>query len=261
MIRNFQLRPTGVLPSTELLDLGQINIICGRNNSGKSTALRAIENASSRFIGGRIESSDADEICKAYCRGTIYLNDNLYTDLGAEIARVFNAAALSRGCWFAKSHEFPSEVAARIQRHPQLGRYQFDSTKLAQLVDAHLAPSEPRTILIPPRRGLEESAGINFRAKVSSDGQGLLNRLFYCKSQSKGTAERVSEEQVFEAFKEISNGFAYEIIPEQDNTVHLTFKTPSNVSAPARECGQGLQDLMIQLLFTVSQDYDLLLIE
>jgi AAA15 family ATPase/GTPase len=46
------------LDECELKNLGKINVICGKNNSGKSTILQAIVNKENRINGRRITEED-----------------------------------------------------------------------------------------------------------------------------------------------------------------------------------------------------------
>ena len=47
-----------------LRDLGKINIICGKNNSGKSTLLEVISNKSSRTVGRLFGDNELEELSK-----------------------------------------------------------------------------------------------------------------------------------------------------------------------------------------------------
>lgn len=261
MITDIQIIANESLPAAVLRDFGKINVICGKNNSGKSTLLRAIDTPSMRLLGRKLDSSDADELCKSYCIGTVFLDGENYNPLGGDLSRIFNEVILSRDLWFADSSELEAEIAKRYASHHRLRQYSFNAGRIKNAARNHIAPEQPRTILIPPRRSVEEQSLIQMDAPVSSNGTGLLNHLFYCQSQSDGTHERELTQKLSSNFEEISNGFSFRIIPNKQNYLTLQFKSPGGHLVPANSCGQGLQDLMILLFFTISKDYDLLLVE
>jgi AAA15 family ATPase/GTPase len=47
-----------------LSELGQINIICGKNNSGKSTLLEAILKPENKFLGMSLTETETAQIYK-----------------------------------------------------------------------------------------------------------------------------------------------------------------------------------------------------
>lgn len=261
MIHDLQLKSANALPSITLNGFGKINVVCGKNNSGKSTLLRSIAEPSLRLLGRKLDSNDANEICMGYCQGTIFLQNNSYTPVGTQLCQIINNVALSRDSWFAESNDLASEVGAHYGKNNYLRGYTYNAAKISSLAKNLIAPSQPRAILIPPRRSVEEQSNIQFGAQATSNGLGLINHLFYCHTQAEGTTEKILTQQIVAAFEDISDGFSYRIIPDQSNVINLFFRSPGGTLAPAHQCGQGLQDLLILLYFTISEEYDLLLIE
>ena len=51
MIEAIELVNHKALAKCKLDDLGQINVICGKNNNGKSTLLEAIDSKENRSVG------------------------------------------------------------------------------------------------------------------------------------------------------------------------------------------------------------------
>lgn len=51
MFKHLCVGPRRVLPKVELLDLGKVNVTCGRNSSGKSTLLESIASKETRGVG------------------------------------------------------------------------------------------------------------------------------------------------------------------------------------------------------------------
>lgn len=62
LYKQLKIKKHGILNDTELLNVGKINVVCGKNNSGKTTLLRAINNDGSISIGKKIEPEMIESI-------------------------------------------------------------------------------------------------------------------------------------------------------------------------------------------------------
>lgn len=62
MFTNLKLLKLPANGECNLLNIGRINVICGKNNSGKSTLLRAIDKSETRSIGKQLSDSDITRI-------------------------------------------------------------------------------------------------------------------------------------------------------------------------------------------------------
>jgi predicted ATPase len=62
MFENFKISGIKGLKECYLLNLGKINVICGKNNSGKSTVLEGIERPST--YGKQFKDEDVDNFFK-----------------------------------------------------------------------------------------------------------------------------------------------------------------------------------------------------
>ena len=65
MIEAIELVGHKALAKCRLEGLGQINVICGKNNSGKSTLLEAIDSKENRSVGRRFDMAEVEEIVRA----------------------------------------------------------------------------------------------------------------------------------------------------------------------------------------------------
>src|ERR1051326_1489386 len=109
-IKLLNLPPSG---ECTLLDMGRINVICGKNNSGKSTVLRAFSEKEKRAIGKQLSDKDINEIVNitsgdlGFRRNQVhitYAENGMYTS-------VLIAARDERRLWFAnEADEFTKEV-------------------------------------------------------------------------------------------------------------------------------------------------------
>lgn len=59
MIKNIRIRDIKAVKSCDLVNLGKMNIICGKNNSGKSTLLEGTASEDHCFPGIRINVDQA----------------------------------------------------------------------------------------------------------------------------------------------------------------------------------------------------------
>jgi hypothetical protein len=253
MIESIYLFPDGALQESTMSALGKINVVCGRNNSGKSTVLRAILNPPSRRLGRRLTGDDVGQVCQHLIgNGTVFLQNGTYTELGNKLSGIIQEVANTRDTWFAGARDFSQEVVTRYNRYAELRYYHPPFDHLDEIVDRVIAPSPVKTVLVPPRRSMEENVGMNLGVNPESNGHGLLNHLFYCQTQFEGTPLRALADETLQAFENVSGGFSYRIVPGTNNSLNLNFVTPNGTLASASQCGQGLQDLMILLFFAIS---------
>src|SRR5262249_32726551 len=68
MYNHLRLKHLKGLKTCDLLNLGKINVICGRNNSGKSTLLEAIHSEAKRSIGIDDRQADLAEAVEDWMR-------------------------------------------------------------------------------------------------------------------------------------------------------------------------------------------------
>ena len=104
MFRNIRLSGP-LLESIELRDLSRINVLCGPNNSGKTTVLKGLADSSARSHGIAITDSVAERLCEA---------TNEHLGQGDRSAASGSRPAIYGGLWFENDRD--SFVAA-VVRH------------------------------------------------------------------------------------------------------------------------------------------------
>jgi hypothetical protein len=256
-----KLAAFGPLSETVLRGLGRVNVICGKNNSGKSTLLNALASTEHRAVGGSFSPADAEKISIAaaeatpFRQGTGYdVERSIYTDW---IKRFL----LSRPTWFTSDHdEIISLLSQHVEQNTILRRFQVNVAFVAQAVLQRLG-TFPGTVLVPPKRSIHLFRQISLSEKVEPTGDGLLNFLFYSKNRPAGTDDRQAYDQMSEAFSQISSGFSFGLYGDSSNNVTLNFARGGGSMVPAASCGLGLQDLLILLYFVLVDQQPLLLIE
>jgi predicted ATPase len=252
----------GPLSATVLRGLGRVNVICGKNNSGKSTLLSALASPEHRAIGGSLSPEEAEQIAvsaaetTAFRRGTGYdVERSIYTDWIREFL-------LSRPTWFSSDRDDIISVLSKgVEQNAHLQRFQVNVAFVAQAVLQRLG-TFPATVLVPPKRSLQLSRQISLSERVEPTGDGLLNFLFYAKNQPAGSVDRQAYDQMSSAFSRISSGFSFGVFGDRNNNgVTLNFARGGESMVPAAACGLGLQDLLVLLYFVLVDKEPLLLIE
>ena len=99
MFKHLRIKDKKALEKCDLLNLGRINIICGPNNSGKSTLLEGIESTSNRFPGITIEQSHINNFFEN-THGTHGGDDGLHQDDQKIYKEMLEAVFNTRNVWF-----------------------------------------------------------------------------------------------------------------------------------------------------------------
>jgi predicted ATP-dependent endonuclease of OLD family len=250
MYKHIQLSGLGALPQCTLEDLGSIVVVCGKNNSGKSTLLSAIQH------GIRYLKLNEFDINKMSLR--IRMPDNSQWG-GAQ--GLISSALEHKSVWTENDTDEFVRRAHDIYSYYQVSGYKpVISTEILE----NIYKSELKhfnAIFIPPKRVLELTQSIQTSQPIAPNGQGLLNALFYALNQVEERRERKDYEEIKRLFQSISSGYNFAITPGKTNDLHLYFQRDDTEWIPAGNCGLGLQDLLILLFFIVSSDYDTLIIE
>ncbi len=246
------------LKECSLSDLGQINVICGKNNSGKSTILEAIATANNRAIGKRLESVNADSIYNSSINrtgwggGTTFLNN--------EYKRILVDLTKNR-IWYSNEKEiFLVELRRRVSEIPGNENKQLPPEVISSLYEGILA-DKSRTALIPAKRELELEKTIQGADPIIPNGQGILNYLFSAKNQPKGSDKRNIFEKIAAAVSYISGGYNFDVFMQPSNAIILYFAFGESSWIPSRDCGLGLQDLLVIAYYSIVPDNDIILIE
>lgn len=259
-LKLLKLPPSG---ECKLLDVGRINVICGKNNSGKSTILRAISDKELRAMGKQFAIEDVRYIADRTASNMGLRKDEQHVRYG-EIDRyvgVLTAASSERGLWFSdEGEDFAKEVSEYFEGN--LHHHKFDGQVISH-VFSQLFSDYMKPLLLPPKRNLEINKDITPKGglKIYPDGGGVLNYLFYARSQPESSTARLFYNNLSDAFFNISSGFRFDVFMGNDANIHLNIAYKNQSWVSANECGLGLQDLIVILFFAMSEDHPILLIE
>ncbi|HEX8398111.1 MAG TPA: AAA family ATPase [Pyrinomonadaceae bacterium] len=260
MFQNLKLIDTSILENCFLKSLGKINIICGKNNSGKSTLLNSIRQSKEHAVS--ITDQQIDLFFQAAVEYTGWLDPIGHARHREGLLKVlFDIANLKP--WFPnEGPEFFLKVHTEFTNKVGFGiSNKLSNTYSLIFEEFHKPFRKIKVILLPPKRNLQLENAINMSEVIEPDGRGILNYLFYAKGQSESSEDRKIYEAIRDAFTKISSGYKFEIFPSKNNQIQLNFAHTSQNWVGAEFCGLGLQDLLVILYFSIHPEYQVILIE
>ena len=245
MIRYLQVKDHKGIEKLVFKDLSNINILCGKNNSGKTATFEAICNEKKRGIGKMIESSE-------WLAELFALEAKRYSSPSPMISnrwflKHLEAVIVAKEVWFSDEIELIKEdIFTSLERIPGLARRNdrtlFNVNKiLTTFFRKSIDWFQP--ILIPPKRKLDSKIEIDFNESVQPNGKGILNRLFYLKNQDLRSKEYKTYLTIDAQFNAITDR-NFNIIPDTDNNITLFFQERDQWIA-ADDSGLGLSDVLI----------------
>jgi len=252
-----------ILRDCVLKDLGRINIICGKNNSGKTTLMQAVQNRNSRKICRTCDANEIERLYMASRNQMPWYSPGMERDIDRAYRTVLQQAALAKELWCAgDSKDFAMAVRDVILSDERIRTFQIDLGVFGRQFDSLMA-DDYDTVLLLPKRSLDLSASIDSLARPEPTGNGTLNYLFFAKNQQIQSPHRELYDKVSKAFTMISMGYTFDVsLHEQHrNMIALAFSKNSSNWISADACGLGLQDLLVILTFAALSDHKLLLIE
>jgi len=254
-------------------DLGKINVICGKNNSGKSTLLEAIAGHGELINGLSASSIDVSEIYERTLQYTGWMveGDSSSAKYSARYREQLSAALTSRNIWF---FDEAAEYAADVLRRTT-SWCQSKDIPVANLEDIfrQMLQGNQSAIVVPPKRLIEVKAPASFPGRLvgakvvrpvpEPGGKNLLTYLFYCKNSDQSAAEASLYADMLAAFAEISRGYHFDVVmlPDSPAEVELRFAADRSASVKADDSGSGLRDLLAIVYFALEPSSDLVLIE
>lgn len=259
MFEHLKINNIRALNECALDKLGKINVICGKNNSGKSTLLEGIHEKEKRLVGkefGRdvIEIIYAKTVVNTGWQG----KDSYGYDYNGKYRNLLERVSGTRQIWFADDAElFQSMVLDECNK--QRLNWSFDALIVGRTYASLFV--DFNTVLIPPKRQMQISQRIEMSEPITPNGGGILNYLFYAKNQYESSDARATYKAVDAAFTKISSGYRFDVFPDNSNLLSLNFAYNERPWIDAKNSGMGLQDLIVILFFAIYPHYQIVLIE
>lgn len=250
----------GITKPVSLVGLGKINVICGKNNSGKTSLLEGINREDKSVTGKAISSEDIDTMLASVVDGARW--GRAFDPQNAQVLiyrEILVEAVRKKLAWFLPEvPEFAKEVHDIFGKSRLRGMPEGDVGR--GLTDIFIP--RPTTVLLPPKRTLELTQGVSPSQRIDPNGAGILNYLFFGKNRPENDRDYKIIQSLTDAFEEISCGYRYDVfLEQQDNRLVLKFSLLGKPWIDAGDCGLGLQDILVILYFSIHPDSEVVLIE
>ena len=259
---NLRIADIKALKECRLLRLGRINVICGRNNSGKSTLLEGIVDAKKRFPGLTIDLEYAPLFFKAlYASGGWSKSHPAeQTAEGRTLLKIIDSCLQDPRLMFLNESPLLAKAITERVQNSSLRQWTFHTNGINALFAAWM-PSQQPSVLVSPKRQLDTRKGVSAGEGINASGSGILNFLFFAKNQPKTSSEWRTYSRIASAFTDISNGYAFDVFISRANELELRFAQEGRNWVDAADCGLGLQDLLVLLYFSIIPEYSVVAIE
>lgn len=259
MIRYLNIKKHKGLHQAQLMDLGNINVICGKNNSGKTTVLEALLDKNCYGIGKKLD--DVEWLVGLFRPQAERYNDPNPRSSITWFRNHVTSLIQQNTIWFSddptvipKIHE--AQKSDSYLRQYSQNVFQLDGVLVA-FFEKSLAFYNP--VLIPPKRQLEFQSNINLNQSISPTGNGIINELFFLKNQDLESDNYKVYKKIYDTFYEIT-GSRFNVVPDKKNQIKLFYKTDENW-VPASDSGLGLSDVLIMVSICSLVDSNVFLIE
>ena len=263
LFTHLKVGPQNALQRTTLTSLGRVNIVCGKNNSGKSTLLSAVANTEQRSEGIEL----TDERLVPLVQKIVGLAQNADASrnpdwLFAQFMEVCQSVRDTHPnkIWFSDDSEFAPTLDERRRKSVRVARFGLNP-KATEGIYQSLFQAKRPAIVIPPKRQLALTCRIEMNENIEPSGAGVLNYLFYSRNQPQDSLDYRIYTNIANAFEEISSGYKFEIRPNKNNGLELFFGFLDGQKIWASYCGLGLQDLLVLLYFAVRSSDETVCIE
>lgn len=282
------------IESVHLNELGRINVLCGKNSSGKSTVLNALNELSKGKIPQNpntpfaptdsfaIKTNRTRLTIDDFNLGEIVKIDSAYYDEEPNsdntiFSREFISGKLLEYMEEENSEENSfereefiksfSEFLAKTRLYKSIIpgiEAEFAAnlpTELIQQLISQILPSRKSIKLIPTTRQLLSKCQSRDYHNCSTEGEFIINYIHYCKNQLVETVEYLNFLKLQKAFIEISEGLKFEIIIKDNLELEVLFSNREGRWINADNSGLGLRDLLIILFQIILINRDIILIE
>jgi AAA15 family ATPase/GTPase len=259
MIEHIRIDSPPLIKARQLLNLGRVNILTGRNSSGKSTILKVI--ASNPDYG--ITYHQTPEL-RSMLKNTVPPN---YAE--PSLAQFdewidFIVKDLENLIFFNSSKREIEGLIANAKNRASLRHYdvsniasQFTNTILS------LASNKEKAMILSPKRRLSYQAEATTSPQYESEALNSLSRLFFLKNQTPDSEERTIYDLVLDSFTKMT-GMEFDIMVLPNALplrIQLQFRRLNGLWISAQDEGLGLTELLTIILYSIDGDHQLLLLE
>lgn len=250
MIENLKILEAPILKETKLLNLGKVNVICGRNNSGKTTLLDVIDKDKNVLSGKKIKENDLDSVVSEWNESakkwTFRAGQNTYnfgkSTSMVDFRDIFNELVNDKDIWFIDEIQFLAEKFWELfykylhnrndlndnyfVLHNQIIQLQTFSGKnhiqeswkeiISEISKEVFSPDffpagVTDSILVSPKRTLSSKSTFVKVEKIETDGRNIIAKLFHSKNKRSGSLPHIFYNKLHDAFVKVSGGYKFYI--------------------------------------------------
>jgi predicted ATPase len=261
MIKFLKVKDHKGISEVILSNLGHINIICGKNNSGKTSILEAIISKDKVAIGKKVE--DVGWLKKLFAPQISRYSHPATQNSEKWFEKYIRGLAENNTVWFSdEEQEITNGFRANLQTDQVMKSFGPSVFEFRDLIKGFFGKDSQnfRPILIPPKRNLETTVNIQTSQEITPSGGGLTNKLFYLKNQDSESPLSKTYEKIQEAFNEIT-GHHFDITAAKGNILTPRFRRDKGGWISADSCGLGLLDVLVIVTFALDIDYSFTMVE
>ncbi len=242
--------------------LGKINVICGKNNSGKSSILECLINPTYSNIGIEISQEIIDLLEKKFeSQAKQYSNPNPSNSI-QWFEKFLNCYVKEHSIWYDSERvELNRAFSSGMKEDVYLKGFSENTFKFdilfSQLFEQRA--KEESICLIPPKRNYNSQEKIDLDKDLLPNGEGTINKLFNLKNNPLNSDKFKIFQTISQKFKQISN-CTFNITPLPNNILNLSFQI-DGLWLDAESCGLGLKDLLFIVTFIHCNEAKTILVE
>lgn len=264
MINNIIINKHKYFDCIKLESLGTINVVCGKNNSGKTRLLEIIATEGQRYQGVTVSDDFLNAVVDQFCdvvkkrTGRMLIKAKVMAELNRYFDGIrviyphnLNADGLSFGLSFGRSFS---------------GAFENTEFKISGAIKTVCQKTHsvwPSTILIPSKRSVPFAEQLDTISSADPKGMRLLSRLHVMMTSLRGSRELTKFTKIVEDFKYVTNGteFGITFAAKEVGKLELYFSQQSEPHIIADNCGMGYRDLLMLLYYINDDSSELLLID
>lgn len=238
----------------DLIELTGVNVLCGKNSSGKTTLFRHL------MGDGSLYGVHRDVLIERFGAflpaSTDQYTRNRWNQLLTELFAPYQYV-------FANDEEVIAPEFVKMNAlEGQRGRG-VPSTVMNSAMGMVKNVPAPSRVYVDAKRNLPAQLAIHTSVDPQGNGSNLPNTLFSLKNAPMATRPWELFQTVRRAFKEVTAGFDFDVTVADDavNMLRLVFRKGTSGWTPADQCGQGLSEILLMLYWLSEPKTQLVLIE
>jgi len=245
-----------------MTDLGKLNILCGKNNSGKTSIFEALVNEKNYGLGKPVDDLD-------WMIGLVKDEFSRYSDPNPNNVKdwflfFLNEEKSKQSIWYSDENEIIiQKIEASRSIHQYMKRWtQSNLFNYSPFIERFFLKIKEyyKPILIPPKRRLNSQVRIDLAEKVSPNGDGILNKLFFLKNQDLESDEYKTYLNIYNTFNHVTR-LKFNVVPGINNEIILKFSTDNKEWISADSSGLGLSDVLVIISFIFITESNFIFIE